>query len=103
MEGPVPYSDDTRFTTMPGFFSQEHGVAQLNIQLKWHVLEDKVLIKAGTPIAHYMLVPKEQPEMSVVSATPEQLEADRVTALENSRRFVSDSASKKCVFARLFK
>ena len=103
LEGPVPYSDDTRFTTMPGFFSQEHGVAQLNIQLKWHVLEDKVLIKAGTPIAHYMLVPKDQPEMSVVNATPEQLEADRVTALENSRRFVSDSASKKCVFARLFK
>jgi len=102
-EGPLPYTDEKRFTTLPGFFSQEYGVAQLNIQLKWHILEGDTLIKAGTPIAHYMLLPKDQPDLSVTSATPQQLEADRLTELENTRMFVTDHGSSKCIFGKLFK
>ena len=102
MEGPVPYSEETRFTTMPGFFSQEYGVSQLNVQLKWHVLNGETLLKAGTPIAHYMLVPKVLADMTVMDATDKQLEAEEITQAEMNRRNVSDRAKSKCVFARMF-
>jgi hypothetical protein len=102
-EGPLPYTDEKRFTTLPGFFSQEYGVAQLNIQLKWHVLEGETLIKAGTPLAHYMLMPKNQPELKVSAATPEQIQADKITELENTRSFITDHGRAKCVFGKIFK
>lgn len=103
LEGPLPYSDEKRFTTMPGFFSQEYGVAQMNVQLKWNVLNGETLIKAGTPIAHYMLVPKDEAELIVSKATPEQIHADKVTKLESTRKFVSDKGQAKCIFAKMFK
>jgi hypothetical protein len=102
LEGPLPYSEETRFTTLPGFFSQDHGVSQLNVQLKWHALNGETLIKAGTPIAHYMLVPKNQAGLKVSDATPKQQQAEDVTQAEISRRFVSDRGKSKCVFAKLF-
>jgi hypothetical protein len=103
LEGPLPYSVEKRFTTLPGFFSQEYGVAQLNVQLKWHVLNGKTLIKAGTPISHYMLVPKIQADMTSMEANEKQLHAEEITQLEINRRFVSDRAKSKCVFGKLFK
>jgi hypothetical protein len=103
LEGPLPYSDDNRFTTMPGFFSQEYGVSQLNVQLKWNVLNGKTLLKAGTPIAHYMLVPKIQADVEVMDATDKQLEAEELTQKELNRRYVSDRAKSKCFFGELFK
>ena len=102
LEGPVPYSDDDRFTTLPGFFSQEYGVAQMNPQLKWNIKDGETLIKAGTPIAHYMLVPKQEADMIVMDATDDQILAEEVTQLEINRRFVSDRSKSKCVFARMF-
>lgn len=62
-EMPLPLSEESRFTTIPGFFSREAGPAPMNVQLLWHVMDGETLIKAGTPIAQYVLVPKEQPEM----------------------------------------
>lgn len=102
LEGPMPYSEDTRFTTLPGLFSQEYGVSQLNPQLKWNVMEGETLIKAGTPIAHYMLVPKQEAQVTVMDATDEQILAEEVTQLEINRRYVSDRSQSKCVFARMF-
>lgn len=102
LENSVPYSDDTRFTTLPGFYSREYGVAQMNIQLKWHVLDGETLVKAGTPIAHYMLIPKTQYDMEARVATELDKELDNATLIENKRRLVSDRKESKCVFARLF-
>jgi hypothetical protein len=102
LEGPIPYSEEKRFTTVPGFFSQEYGVSQMNVQLKWHVLNGETLLKAGTPIAHYMLIPKVQADMSVMEATPNQIEAENITQLELLRRNVSDRSKSKCIFARMF-
>jgi hypothetical protein len=103
MEGPLPYSNERRFTTLPGFFSSEYGVAQMNVQLKWHVLNGEVLLKAGTPIAHYMLVPKSEAELVVAAATPEQLAIEAITQAELARRFVTDRSASKCLFSNLFK
>ena len=102
LEGPMPYSEDNRFTTLPGLFSQEYGVSQLNPQLKWNIMKGDALIKAGTPIAHYMLVPKQEAHMTVMDATDEQILAEEVTQLEINRRYVSDRSKSKCVFARMF-
>lgn len=62
-EMPLPLYEEQRFTTIPGYFSREAGPAAMNVQLLWHVMDGETLIKAGTPIAQYILVPKEQPEM----------------------------------------
>lgn len=62
-EMPLPLSEESRFTTIPGYFSREAGPASMNVQLLWHVMDGETLIKAGTPIAQYLLVPKDQPEM----------------------------------------
>ena len=103
LEGPVPYSDNTHFTTLPGFFSQEYGVAQMNVQLKWNTLNDEILIPAGTPIAHYMLVSKDQYKMTAKAATQEQKYLDTITNIEIQKRFVSNKAESKCIFAKMFK
>jgi hypothetical protein len=67
MEMPVHHLDDNRFTTLSGFFDRDQGPAQMTIQLLWHVMNGKTLVKAGTPIAQYMLVPKKQIEMEMQS------------------------------------
>ncbi len=101
-EGPLPYTDEQRFTTVRGFFSREYGVAQMNVQLLWHVMNGRTVIKAGTPIAHYMLLPKKQPKLEVRDATPTDLEYERATKLELGRTFVSNRTEQKCIFAKLF-
>lgn len=103
LEGAMPYTEETRFTTIPGFYSQEYGVSQLNVQLKWHVLDGETLIKAGTPIAHYMLVPKDEAQLVVSKASAKQIYADSVTKVETSSRFVSNKGKSKCIFSKIFK
>lgn len=102
-EAPLPYTTEKRFTVIPGFFSKEAGIAQMNVQLLWHVMHGKILIKAGTPIAHYMLIPKDQPEMVSMAATPEQVQLDALTNLELNRHYVSDIKDRKCIFSNLLK
>jgi hypothetical protein len=59
LEMPVTYSDESRFEALPGYFSSEYGHAAMNPQIKWKVPSGKVLIKAGTPIAQYILIKKD--------------------------------------------
>lgn len=103
LEQQVPYADDDRFTTLPGFFSREYGVAQMNPQLRWHLTNGETVIKAGTPIAHYMLIPQEQADVTVMEATKQQIMAEEVTQLDLMRNYVTDRSKSKCVFARMFK
>lgn len=102
-EAAMPYTTEKRFTTVAGFFSKEAGIAQMNVQLLWHVMEGKTLIKAGTPIAHYMLIPKEQPDMKCMAASPNQLKQNELTKLELTRHYVSDIKERKCIFSRILK
>lgn len=86
MEMPVAYSDENRFTTLPGYFSHENGFAPLNVQLLWHVMEGKALIKAGTPIAQYVLVPKENFAMDIF--TEGKTSAEHVQDLLMQNKFI---------------
>lgn len=65
LEMQVAYGDESRFTVMPGIFKA--GVASCNVQMLWHVANGKTLIKAGTPLAQYILIPEEQPEAEIRS------------------------------------
>ena len=102
-EKSVPYNDNPHFTTQEGFFSQEYGVAELNPQLKWHTLNDTIVIPSGTPIAHYMLIPKTQYSMTAQVATEEQERLAYASSIETNKNLVSNRGASKCVFARLFK
>lgn len=101
-EEPLAYSNEHRFTTAVGLYDCDDGQAPLNIQLFWHVLDGVTLIKAGTPLARYILVPKEQPELEVRGATTQDLKDDRVMNLANGHSFVGNRTEKKCIFATYF-
>lgn len=85
LEMPIPLREESRFTTIPGYFSREAGPASMNVQLLWHVMDGETLIKAGTPIAQYVLVPKEQHEMISRDMTPEDKEISMFSLYESSK------------------
>lgn len=89
LEMPVAYADENRFTTLPGVFDCDHGPAPLSQQLLWHVESGKTLIKAGTPLAQYVLMPKEQFDfsMSEYDANCADIQA---RALLSANRFVAN-------------
>lgn len=96
LETNVPYQDENRFTTVQGMFSHEQGYAQLNPQFLWHVPRGKVLVKAGTPLAQYMLIRKEHFDMCInpVGTTSDQEFFDLV----NNYRFVKNYGETKKIF-----
>lgn len=57
MVAPLAYADEKRFLTSTGIFDRGFGLMELNIIVLWQAGAGEFLIKAGTPIAHLMLVP----------------------------------------------
>lgn len=96
LETQVAYADENRFTTVSGFFSREQGYSSLNPQLLWHVPIGKTLIKAGTPIAQYMLVPKDSFDMNinVIGNTTDE----SFFELVNNYRFVKNYSEVKRIY-----
>jgi hypothetical protein len=93
MEMPVAYSDENRFITLSGFFNHEQGPAPLNPQLIWCVMNGKTLIKAGTPIAQYILIPKQTYEMDVRPL--KEANEHEIFELLNNNRFIKNYAEVK--------
>lgn len=96
MEMPVAYSGETRFTTVPGYFSKEAGPASMNVQLLWHVKSGETLIKAGTPISQYILVPKDLPEISC--RDEEKKDNLWLARLQDASKFVKNFNDVKKIF-----
>ena len=84
LEMPVAYSDEDRFEVLPGMH-HVGGYTELNPQTKWKVKSGKTLIKAGTPIAQYMLVKKEEFDVSMRVVTDKEL---RLSQLIHDHVFV---------------
>lgn len=93
LEMPVPYLDENRFTTLHGVFSHEYGPANLNPQLMWHVPKGRELIRAGTPVAQYILLPKKQIDMSIKAVESNQHEVAMI--LRESRYVQNYNVSRK--------
>lgn len=98
LEMPIPLYEERRFTTIPGYFSREAGPASMNVQLLWHVLDGETLIKAGTPIAQYVLVPKDQHDMACRDATPNDQELSAFS-LYDSSKFVKSFGDIRRMFS----
>lgn len=96
MEMPVAYADENRFTTVSGFFSHEQGPAQMNPQFMWHVMNGKTLIKAGTPIAQYILIPKDKYKMEI--KTDGEATEHEFFELANNHRFIKNYAEVKRIY-----
>lgn len=96
LEMGVPYLDENRFSTVQGFFSSDTGYAQMSPQLIWRVPKGRVLIKAGTPVAQYMLIPKDKIDMdiNVVGTCSEQ----QFFSLATGNRFISNYGAIKTIF-----
>jgi hypothetical protein len=99
MQMPVPYADENRFTTLPGYFMRETGPAQMNTQLMWHVMNGKTLIKAGTPLAQYVLIPKDDYEMEMKTIGKECNIHD-LYQLSDAQRFVKNYNQIKNIFGK---
>jgi hypothetical protein len=96
MEMPVAYSDESRFTTVNGFFSHEQGIAQMNPQFMWHIMNGKTLIKAGTPISQYILIPKDGYDMEIRSSR--EANENELFRLTNNNRFIKNYAEVKRIY-----
>lgn len=55
---PIAYPDHNLFTAAHGIIDCNHQV-EINLQLFWHNLNGKSLVKAGTPLCHLIPVPRE--------------------------------------------
>ena len=61
--------DDNRFTTMSGVLDPHLGIAGVGtIPMFWHCVDDEeeIILKAGTPLAQFILIPKEEPDFTQV-------------------------------------
>jgi hypothetical protein len=100
MEMPVALSDEKRFSTIPGYFSKEAGPAHMNVQLLWHVQDGETLIEAGTPISQYVLVPKEQAEMSCRDYDEQKDKNMSLSWLYDASKFVKNYSQVKKLFGK---
>lgn len=72
LEMPVAFSDESRFSVIPGLFDGSHGVLQLNVQMLWHQKKGKTIIKRGTPISQYIAVKKTELDFVCRDAEPDE-------------------------------
>jgi hypothetical protein len=59
---PIPYNDDVRFTAATGFLKK---MSFCNVQIYWHRLNSKELIKKGTPLCQYLLFKDEEIDFEI--------------------------------------
>ena len=67
---PIPYNDDVRFTAATGFVKK---MSFCNVQLYWHKLNSKELIKKGTPLCQYILVKDEEIDFEISKMTKKDI------------------------------
>ena len=86
--------DDNRFTTMSGVLDPELGPANVGtIPMFWHTTNDdeEIILKAGTPLAQYILIPKEEPDFTQIEVNDDKkFQKDGNYEIRNSQFFVDD-------------
>jgi hypothetical protein len=83
------YHDENRFTSLPGIYSPKYGSAELNIPIIFHLKNEKCLIKAGTPIAQFILFKDEDInfENIYIKENKELDKKQKITAIFNNMSF----------------
>ena len=83
------YLDDFRFTTCSGVLDCDMGIGSIMVPIFWHSTKGEELIKAGTPIAQLILIPKDEIEhrnLNVITDSKYR-EDERITYLMLKQHF----------------
>ena len=70
---PAFYCDEDRFMAVPGCYSPDYGLAEINVPFYWYKMGAPCVIKAGTPLVHLILVPEEKYNFSITKPDHEKL------------------------------
>lgn len=84
---PIPYPDDKRFEATIGIHTRDALDPPLNIQLLWKVTKGREIIRAGTPLAQFVLIPEESHEALITLGDVKDWSAKRFVLRS---RFVPD-------------
>lgn len=94
---PIPYQEHDLYTAAQGIYERSFGNYELNILLLCNKI-GKFTIKAGTPLAHLILIKDEKPKHIIRYATTEECEqCSKKVALINSMKPVIYSKLKKAL------
>lgn len=85
---PIPYGDDNRFTATTGILDGDNGPIFLNVQMHWYCQNSEELIPAGTPLAQYYLIKKEEINEVVSGFTEETIEDLRLRRMTVESQFI---------------
>lgn len=97
---PIPYPDDNRFTAAVGIIDGDQGPNFLNVQIFWHSLHGHEMIPAGTPLAQYFLVKKEEVNTIIDQFTQETLEDLRLRRMTLESQFLPSYSKLKATFSK---
>lgn len=97
---PIPYPDDNRFTAAIGIIDGDQGPNFLNVQIFWHSLHSDEFIPAGTPLAQYFLIKKEQVNTTIEKFNQETLEDLRLRRMTLDSQFVPSYSKLKTTFSK---
>ena len=96
IQTPVFYADDNRFTALSGIYSSDYGINNINVPVFWHNLNEETVIKAGTPLAQLIAVPKESLELEIKTGINK--EALTINYILMNNTFVRNYAKIKSFF-----
>jgi len=101
---PPHYCNEHRFSGPVGI-QDPFSDTQINIFLYWHILKGRETIKAGTPLAQYIPIPREFVQPDIVCETAMGDIIDKFIALQNLIRLTTDRSQVKIKEAvkRVFK
>jgi hypothetical protein len=83
------YNGEDRFTTAGGIYDPFLD-SQINPFLFWHVLKGRELVKAGTPLAQYIPIPRKFVQPTLKCRTSTVLDNRRISAVFTSVRSSTD-------------
>lgn len=103
LEQPYPYPDHHDFKAFQGVYYPEYGAANLNLQLLVRRTGKHLLIPAGTPVALYMCIPKQDIDFDVRAATPADQLKDNIGSLGYIATFGKTAGSQLVRKQKIFK
>jgi len=103
LQMPVTYGDEDRFLTATGIYERAFGFYELNIQLIWQGGNGEFLIKAGTPIAHLVLVEDSEIKATIRACTSKEVELLKTIQELKLCRYQQNYSMIKASIKQLFK
>ncbi len=97
---PIPYPDDNRFTAAIGILDGDQGPNFLNVQIFWHSLNGTEVIPAGTPLAQYFLIKKQEVNTVIETVNQQTLEDLRLRRMTLESQFLPSYSKLKATFSK---